>query len=342
MKKSESLNRVLSINEKDKTPKYKQIVNAIVNDIERGYYKKNDQLMSITELSIEHLLSRDTVEKAYRELKRLGFIESVHGKGYFVKASRENKMRVLLVMNKMSSYKKLIYYALLKGLGENSIVDLQIHNYSADSFEDIIDRNLGKYNYYVVMPHFLESKEIFLPILNKIPKSELLLLDKYVHELKDVPTIYQDFEQDIFSAFEKNLTKIKKYNKLYLIFPDDNNYPAEIMKGFRTFCAYNNLSAKVFSSAESALADHENNVLYVVIEESDLADVIKYSKKNELILGKDMGIISFNETTLKEVLDITVITTDFEAMGRRAAEVVLQKIFVSEKNPFYIINRGSA
>jgi DNA-binding LacI/PurR family transcriptional regulator len=55
-----------------------------------------------------------------------------------------------------------------------------------------------------------------------------------------------------------------------------------------------------------------------------------------------MGIISFNETTLKEVLDITVITTDFEAMGRRAAEVVLQKIFVSEKNPFYIINRGSA
>jgi hypothetical protein len=29
-------------------------------------------------------------------------------------------------------------------------------------------------------------------------------------------------------------------------------------------------------------------------------------------------------------------------MGRRAAEVVLQKIFVSEKNPFYIINRGSA
>ena len=76
MKKSENLNRVLSINEKDKTPKYKQIVNAIVNDIERGYYKKNDQLMSITELSIEHLLSRDTVEKAYRELKRLGFIKS--------------------------------------------------------------------------------------------------------------------------------------------------------------------------------------------------------------------------------------------------------------------------
>lgn len=158
MKKSENLNRVLSINEKDKTPKYKQIVNAIVNDIERGYYKKNDQLMSITELSIEHLLSRDTVEKAYRELKRLGFIESVHGKGYFVKANRENKMRVLLVMNKMSSYKKLIYYALLKGLGENSIVDLQIHNYSADSFEDIIDRNLGKYNFYVVMPHFWKAK----------------------------------------------------------------------------------------------------------------------------------------------------------------------------------------
>lgn len=342
MKKTENLGRLLAINERDKTPKYKQIVNSIVNDIERGYYKKNDQLMSITELSIEHLLSRDTVEKAYRELKRLGFIESVHGKGYFVKAPKENKMRVLLVMNKMSSYKKLIYYALIKGLGENTIVDLQIHNYSSEAMEDILDRNLGKYKYYVIMPHFLETKEVYLPILNKIPKDELILLDKFIPEFKDVPTIYQDFEQDIFSVFEKNQEQIKKYSELFLVFPDDGHYPAEIMKGFRNFCAYNNLKARVFSSAESALVSYEPNVLYVVIEENDLADVIKFAKKNQLTLGKDLGIISFNETTLKEVLDITVITTDFEAMGKRAAEVILQKIHVLEKNPFHIINRGSA
>ena len=334
--------RHLPINDKDKMPKYKQIVNGIVNEIERGHYKNGDQLMSITELSIEYLLSRDTVEKAYRELKKLGIIESVHGKGYFVKSTNENKMRVLLVMNKMSSYKKIIYYALLNGLGESGIVDLQIHNYSSESLDDILVRNLGKYNYYVIMPHFFENKDIYLPILEKIPRNELILLDKYIPEFKDVPTIYQDFEQDIFSAFEKNISEIKKYDNLFLVFPDDGNYPAEIMKGFRTFCAYNNLSARVFSSVEAALENFETNTLYVVIEKNDLADVIKFSKKNQKTLGQELGIISFNETTLKEVLDLTVITTDFEAMGKRAAEIILDKKHVLEKNPFYFINRGSA
>jgi DNA-binding transcriptional regulator YhcF (GntR family) len=335
-------NRLLPINDKDKMPKYKQIVNGIVNEIERGHYKNGDQLMSITELSIEYLLSRDTVEKAYKELKKMGFIESVHGKGYFVKSHNETKMRVLLVMNKMSSYKKIIYYAILKGLSENGIVDLQIHNYSSESLDDILMRNLGKYNYYVIMPHFSENKEVYLPILAKIPKNELILLDKYIPEFKDVPTIYQDFEQDIFSAFEKNILEINKYDNLFLVFPDDGNYPAEIMKGFRTFCAYNNLAASVFSSSESALKDFETNTLYVVIEENDLADVIKFAKKNQKNIGQEIGIISFNETTLKEVLDITVITTDFEAMGKRAAEIILEKKYVLEKNPFYFINRGSA
>lgn len=323
-------------------PKYKQIVRSIVDDVQRGFLKKGDQLLSITELSIEYLLSRDTVEKAYKELKKIGIIESVHGKGYFVKAPLEKKMRVLLVMNKMSSYKKLIYYALIKGLGENTIVDLQIHNYSSEALEDILDRNLGKYKYYVIMPHFLENKEVYLPILNKIPKDELVLLDKFIPELKDIPTIYQDFEQDIFSVFESNIDQIKKYQELYLIFPDDGHYPSEIMKGFRNFCAYNSLKSSVFSSAASALDSYQPNVLYVVIEENDLADVIKFAKKKHITLGEDLGIISFNETTLKEVLDITVITTDFEAMGQRAAEVILQKINVIEKNPFYLINRGSA
>jgi DNA-binding LacI/PurR family transcriptional regulator len=44
---------------------------------------------------------------------------------------------------------------------------------------------------------------------------------------------------------------------------------------------------------------------------------------------------------LKELLGITVITTDFEAMGRTAAELLLEKQRVKVKNPFYTIRRGS-
>ncbi len=47
----------------DKTPKYKQIVQSVITDIERGVLKREDQLPSISELSAEYYLARDTVER---------------------------------------------------------------------------------------------------------------------------------------------------------------------------------------------------------------------------------------------------------------------------------------
>ena len=59
----------LNLNVSDKTPKYKQIIQSVIADIERNVLKKNEQLPSISELSEEYYLARDTVEKAYRELR---------------------------------------------------------------------------------------------------------------------------------------------------------------------------------------------------------------------------------------------------------------------------------
>lgn len=338
----ENMLKVLRVNEKDKVPKYRQIVNSVIDNIARGYMKTGDQLMSITEMSIEYLLSRDTVEKAYRELKKRGYIEAVHGKGFFVKSNRDSKNRVLLIMNKMSSYKKIIYEAIIKELGDDFVVDLQIHNYSVEALDDILSRNLGKYNHYLIMPHFLETKEEYLPVLHRIPKYELIFLDKYLPEFPESPVIYQDFEKDIFEVFEENLEKIKKYEKLCLIFPQDGNYPEEIRNGFSAFCAYNSIKQQTFSSSLEALESYTENSMFVVIEEADLADVIKFARNNLLSLGKKIGVISFNDTKLKEVLEITVITTDFNAMGTRAAQILKNKEQVIEKNPFYLIDRGSA
>jgi DNA-binding LacI/PurR family transcriptional regulator len=56
-----------------------------------------------------------------------------------------------------------------------------------------------------------------------------------------------------------------------------------------------------------------------------------------------MGILSFNETTLKEVLadGITVMSTDFETMGRTAAALLLDGKKLKVKNPFTVIRRNS-
>lgn len=44
-------------------------------------------------------------------------------------------------------------------------------------------------------------------------------------------------------------------------------------------------------------------------------------------MGKDVGVISYNETSLKKIIlnGITTISTDFEMMGRKAAQLILEQ-----------------
>ena len=325
-----------------KTPKYRQIIQAIINDIEGGILKVDDQLPSINELSEEHLLARDTVERAYRELKEKGHIVSVHGKGYFVAANEQKKLKILLVFNKLSSYKKIIYYAFLKGLGDKATVDLHIHHYDAHLFKEIINKSLGKYNYYVIMPHFFQHADQgeYMPTIKRIPKEELVILDKDLPELEGkYLAVYQEFKKDIFKALESTVDLLKKYQKLVLIFPFGEHYPVEIMQGFRLFC---NCYNKDFAILENTFNETPSpGTAYLVVEETDLADLIKKCRGMNLKLGEDVGIISFNETTSKELLDITVVTTDFEVMGYMAATLLLEKKQAKVKNPFQVIRRGS-
>lgn len=85
----------------------------------------------------------------------------------------------------------------------------------------------------------------------------------------------------------------------------------------------------------------QGETAYVVVEETDLAELVKKTRQSSFTLGKEIGIISFNETTLKELLGITVITTDFETMGRTAAALLLDNKKIKVKNPFYMIRRES-
>ncbi|MFP4060909.1 MAG: GntR family transcriptional regulator [Bacteroidota bacterium] len=76
------------INDKSSTPKYMQVLQLIISDIESGIYRQGEKIPSINETSEEYLIAKDTVEKAYRELRTRGIIKPVKGKGYFVENTR--------------------------------------------------------------------------------------------------------------------------------------------------------------------------------------------------------------------------------------------------------------
>ena len=91
---------------------------------------------------------------------------------------------------------------------------------------------------------------------------------------------------------------------------------------------------------DSAIRSKE---IYVVIEETDLVNLIKNCRSKNLQPGKDIGIISYNDTPLKEILldGITVISTDHNKMGELAARLILENKKEKIKNPFKIIRRKS-
>ncbi|GAB3418113.1 winged helix-turn-helix domain-containing protein [Niabella aquatica] len=323
--------------------KVNQVAEAVKKEIEAKRLKKGVQLPSINEFSKTYNFARDTVEKAYKILKEDGYITSVRGKGYFVLDAPEQKVKVLLLMNKLSAFKKDVYNSLIKTLGKKAVVDLKIHHYSLKYLKEIIDSSLGRYNYYILMPHFHYdvAPDSIMKILRAIPDNQLIILDKKIEGFKRKCTeVYQDFKNDIYHALHSQQKLIKKYKKITIILRKEEYHPEEIINGVKKICSETGKKFEVLNGAEDIIL--EKNTLYIDTSEQDLALLIKKARHQQLKPGKDVGIISFNETVLKELLDVTVITTDFIKMGKIVADCILQHKCDKVKVPFYFIKRTTA
>ncbi|GMQ25021.1 GntR family transcriptional regulator [Algoriphagus sp. oki45] len=331
-----------------RTPKYLQVVNLILEDIEKGKLNVGDRIPSINETSFDFLLSRDTVEKAYNELRDRGIITSVRGKGFYIcSTNMSTKTKVLLLFNKLSSYKKIIYYSIVDTLSGNATVDLHIHHYNRNLFEDLLEQNLGNYNYYILAPHFFDNQghpETAYDLIKRIPKDKLLIIDRAVkgHE-NEFPGVYQDFAKDIFEVLESGISHLRKYRRLILVFPKGDLYPVEIMDGFKRFCFFHDFKNLIVDGVDDDEPLDEGDC-HIVLAESDLVNIVKKSREQLFKLGRDVGVISYNDTPLKEILadGITTISTDFHSMGRTIAEQIMGKEDrIPIKNPFRMTLRKS-
>lgn len=344
------IKKYITVSESSRIPKYQQIVDSIIDNIAKGNLKINDKIPSINTFSEEYLISRDTVEKAYNILKKNKVIISIKGKGnYIARTQLISKTNVLFLVNKMSNYKMKIYYSFIAKLGMNYHVDLQIYHCDESLFLNILSKSIGGYNYYIIMPHFktndflhASKSDNVSEILGKIPTNKLIVLDNLLSIHPNHSEIFQDFENDIYYALTEAFDKIKKYNKLIFFFPEKSvyPYPRRILYGFQKFCGYHSLDFEILNQVYKDMTLKKGD-LFIVIEESDLVLLIKQIRKSNLILGKDIGVISYNETPLKDLLGITVISTDFKKMGRAAAKMILKNTTGKIKNPFNLIDRNS-
>lgn len=350
MKETEYLVEI-RLNSESRIPKYRQIINSITEDIERGVLTVGQRVPSINEISEEYYLSRDTVEKAYNILKEKQIIVSTKGKGYYVaRTLLPSKLNVLFLLNKLSSYKLRIYNSFVSSLGQNAQVDLNIYHCDPKLFLAALNENMGRYDHYVVMPHFSDERKMhqstsaeIMEALRKVPEDKLLILDNHLPELKrNVAAVYQDFKTDIYEALTEGLDLLKRYEKLILVYPRNTvyPYPVDILHGFQKFCTDMRFGFEVLDEIDTDMELRTNDA-YIIIEESDLVNLIKQVRDKKFTLGKDIGVISYNDTPLKDLLGITVVSTDFQVMGETAAYMILKKKKEEVKNVFRFINRHS-
>jgi DNA-binding LacI/PurR family transcriptional regulator len=77
--------------------------------------------------------------------------------------------------------------------------------------------------------------------------------------------------------------------------------------------------------------------------EDDLVVLIERIISLKLEVGKDVGVISYNDTPLKRIIlnGITTISTDLNYMGKAAAELILNNSQEQIEVPFYLTLRDS-
>jgi len=335
--------KLIYFDEFSATPKYQQLANSIVKAIEDGKLQVDDMLPSINELSFQFEICRDTAEKGYKFLKNQGIIGSVPGKGYFIKSvDVDRTTKIFLMFNKLSPHKKIIYDSFVETLGDKAAIDFYIYNNDLALFRKLLENSKTDYHYYVILPHFIEGGDTAHKIINTIPKEKLILLDKIIPGVNgSFGAVYENFERDIFTSLEQALPHLQKYHTMKLIFPENSYYPNEIVNGFTSFCQEYTFNYKVVHDILDEPV-HAGEV-FINLMDNDLVVLIEKIIESKYVVGKDVGVISYNETPLKKIIlnGITTISTDFEAMGVETARIIQEGNLRHVQIPFSLNLRSS-
>ena len=316
-------------------PKYQQLVNAINNELANNRLSTGDALPSVNSMCSKYKLSRDTVFKSYSILKEQGVIESVPNKGYYI--ANETR-KVLLVLDTFKAYKEVLYHSFVKNLPDNVITDVQFHHYNIENFKTILNNSKGKYYKYVVMS--FNHKDVSNVILD-IDVSKLLLIDWNVHSKDDNNFVFQDFGKAFYNCLEDATVAFKKYKKLVFVYPSFTNHPVETVTFFKKFCKTNDFDFEIIINPNDFIV--KKGEAYISVSDRILGRFLVQSRTMNLEPGTDVGFLSYNETPMKEFIykGISVISTDFDQLGAKAAEFISKNKKIQSYIPTKLILRDS-
>jgi DNA-binding transcriptional regulator YhcF (GntR family) len=330
---------VIQINKALSQAKYRQIIQSVIVAVRDGKLSKGEKLPSVNDIATSFNLSRDTVLLAYDELKKRGILKSVAGKGYYVSSTKVDlELRILLLFDELNAFKEDLYNSFIEHLAGKAEVDLFFHHFNPELFDSILKHHNKDYTTYVVMPAMLESAA---QSIARLPADRVFILDQMPDRLRGKYTaVYQSFEEDIYNCLFQGVELLRKYEALILVYPGGKE-PIGFLNGFQKFCSDSSIQSAVCQSIEDA--EIRSRCAYILINDRDLVSLVKFILNKGLVPGKDIGIVSLNDTGLKEVVagGITTISTDFHLMGATLADMILNNKTEEVRNPSRLILRNS-
>lgn len=315
--------------------KVTQLADTISQAISMKIFREGDSLPSINQLSAQYSVSRDTVFKAFLDLRERGLIDSTPGKGYYVTSQVTN---ILLLLDQYTPFKEALYNSFVKRLPINYKVDLLFHQYNERLFNTIIRESIGKYKKYIVMNF---DNEKFSTALHKINPARLLLLDFGKFEKDKYSYICQNFDEAFYQVLLSLKEKMQKYHQLTFLFPKGLKHPQSSKEYFIRFCEEQGFLYEILENIESLTV--RKGIAYIAIKQQDVVKVVKHGRLEGLKCGKDFGLLAYNDIPSYEVIDegITSLSIDWEMMGNEAANFVLNNTPIQEYLPTEVRLRKS-
>lgn len=122
---------------KDARPIYEQVVDKFQKLILTGALEPNTKMPSVRSLAVELSINPNTIQRAYSELEREGFIYMVKGRGNFVAYDES-----LLRYRKDEIYRKL--EEIVREAGEIGISRQELSDYLGERQEKVLHVTSGE------------------------------------------------------------------------------------------------------------------------------------------------------------------------------------------------------
>ncbi len=301
------------------TPKYRQVMDAIIQAIERKYLRLGDRLPSINQICLENDVHRDTVMIALNQLKAKGIVRSYQGKGYFISSiDIEIEEKVFVLLEELNERTSSIYNSFINSFDSDISADLFFVNHNLLKIRNMVAGQLGKYTYYVIAS---EIYEYVSHLIGKELQSKLIVIGRPKGLIKAVSCVYQDFEGDMYEMMKIVRKSLRKYCRLVYLHQGKKE-PEGRINGFMRYCLEENMEYLIIDKFEDLrIRQYE---AYFTADDQSMVEIIRQIRLNRFLPGEDVGLVSFGESIFKEVLvgGLTTISVEYNEFGQRLFEMI--------------------